>query len=471
MDAGAHYGYRSPMREWTVELKIFISYPRENRVDIDQLVEHLEDLGCRPWFDSSIHGGQDWWQEILRQIENCDVFVTIVSEAGLNSVACQREFDWAAALGKSVLPVATEPIPAGLDRRIVSRQIVNYSVAAGRDRAALRLAAALMTLPPPQPRTGPPPEPPAAPLSYLTDLGERISLTAPLSQAEQRAVLDSLEPALQSPDPDERGGGRRILEKFSRRGDLFADVDRRAQDLKRLSGAENLGQSAGKPVLLDNPVQPLPEDEAHPVADQPAVDFRHANLAVPAVVIAIAAIAGAIPPLTTLSTNYDYAPAVWFSQDVSRILIGAAFGLLALRAESFADKTLMTCAYLMMPIAILQAIDHLVAHARRLSHDQVYQLATVFAYPALLALASLVAIAFGWTVFRAERLSWAAILTAWGACGLVLTVLSYLARVHDAIPPVADSVLVLQNFILLAAGILMWRESQATMRQLLVRQV
>jgi hypothetical protein len=437
-----------------------------NRADINQLVEHLEGMGCRPWFDSSLHGGQDWWQEILRQIQDCDVFVTIVSEAGLNSVACAREFEWAEALGKSVLPVATEPVPAGLHRRLVSRQIVDYSVPAERDKAALKLAAAVMALPSSEPLPAPLPTPPAAPLSYLTDLDERISLADPLSQAEQREVLESLEPALRSLDPDERRGGRRILERFSSRGDLFADVDRKILELKRLSGDPALGQSAHKTILPAEPNQTPDgaEEDRQQGEAKKAIDFRRSNLAVPAIVIALAAIAGAIPPLTTLSTNYDYPPGIWFSQDVSRILIGIAFCLLALKAESFADKMLMTSGYLMLPIAILQAIDHAVAHARRFSEDQVYRLATVFAYPALLAMASVVAILFGWAVFRAERLAWAAILTTWGACGLILTVLSYFARLHPGIPPVADSVLILQNFVLLAAAILMFRESRATMR-------
>jgi hypothetical protein len=328
-----------------------------------------------------------------------------------------------------------------------------------------------MALPASVPLPDPLPAPPSAPLSYLTDLDERTAPTNPLSQAEQREVLDLLEPALRSVDPDERRGGRRILERFSTRGDLYAEVDRRIQELKRLpveADQPALGQSAHNTVLRADEANPSPNG---PQAEEQTVEskevtggFRQSNLAIPAIVIAIAAIAGVIPPLTTLSTNYDYPPEIWFSQDISRILIGVAFGLLALKAESFSAKMLMTSGYLMLPIAILQVIDHTIAQARRFSHDQVYQLATVFAYPALLAMASVVAIVFGWAVFRSEQLAWAAILTAWGVCGLFLTILSYLARVHHEIPPVADSVLILQNFVLLAAAILMWRESRATVR-------
>jgi hypothetical protein len=64
---------------------------------------------------------------ILRRIAECDAFIAIISRYGLNSEACKREFDRAEALGKPVLPVAVEPPPSALPRRISRRQIVDYS--------------------------------------------------------------------------------------------------------------------------------------------------------------------------------------------------------------------------------------------------------------------------------------------------------------------------------------------------------
>lgn len=43
--------------------KVFISYARQNKPDIEQLVEHLRVLGCNTRYGSSLHGGQDWWDE------------------------------------------------------------------------------------------------------------------------------------------------------------------------------------------------------------------------------------------------------------------------------------------------------------------------------------------------------------------------------------------------------------------------
>lgn len=214
--------------------KVFISYARQNKPDIEQLVEHLRVLGCDTWHDSSLHGGQDWWEEILRRIAECDTFIAIISRDALNSTACRREFDWAESLDKPVLPVAVEPPPKALPRRFVKRQIVDYSDPNARDRAALTLAGGLATLPAAPPLPDPLPEQPAAPLSYLTDLIDLVTEGKALDHDQQRHILSQLEPALYSVDPEERRGGHDILEMLSSRDDLYADVYRTINRLKEM---------------------------------------------------------------------------------------------------------------------------------------------------------------------------------------------------------------------------------------------
>ena len=86
--------------------QLFISYARENKPDVEALVRDLDALGHRTWWDSSLRGGQAWWEEILRRTADSDVFVAIVSGHTLNSVACKRELEWALAVNKPVLPLA-----------------------------------------------------------------------------------------------------------------------------------------------------------------------------------------------------------------------------------------------------------------------------------------------------------------------------------------------------------------------------
>lgn len=234
--------------------KVFISYARQNKPDVEQLVEHLRVLGCDTWHDSSLHGGQDWWEEILRRIADCDTFIAIISRDALNSTACRREFDWAESLGKPVLPVALEPPPKALPRRFSTRQIVDYSDRESRGRAALTLAGGLATLPAAPPPPDPLPGPPAAPLSYLTDLVDLVSQPEPLDHDQQRDILNQLEPALYSVDPEERRGGHDILEMLSSRGDLYADVYRTINRLKDMGDSPASGHSSDESTTDSSPV-------------------------------------------------------------------------------------------------------------------------------------------------------------------------------------------------------------------------
>ena len=230
--------------------KVFISYARQDKPDVDQLVEHLRLLGCDPWTDSSLHGGQQWWDEILQRIAACDIFIPIISDEALHSTACQLEFDWTEALGKPVLPVAVKRPPKALPGRFSLRQIIDYSDPESRDKAAIMLAGGLITLPPAPPLPDPLPVPPAAPLSYLTDLIDLVSQHEALNQDQQRQILDQLMPALRSIDQEERRGSRDILNKLSDRRDLCPSV---ARTIVRLRSARPVSNThSGKPIDWDD---------------------------------------------------------------------------------------------------------------------------------------------------------------------------------------------------------------------------
>ena len=247
--------------------KVFVSYARANRPHVEQLVEHLGVLDCQTWFDSSLRGGQDWWEQILDRITDCDVFIAIISREALNSVACRREFDWADALGKPVLPVALQPPSQALPQRFSRRQIVGYSDPANRDRAALILAGGLAALPAAQALPEPLPDAPSAPLSYLTELVDRVSTPGFLDHDQQRQILFQLEAAVRSVDPEERRGGRDILERFSSRDDLYADVDRMITSLKGSAAPETDAKTVVAEPPGPGPVKTTqPATETEPTA-------------------------------------------------------------------------------------------------------------------------------------------------------------------------------------------------------------
>ena len=69
---------------------IFISYNRKSGAIVKSLVDDIDALGHKPWFDQDLSGGHQWWEEILKQIRECDVFIFILSPESLDSIAVLR---------------------------------------------------------------------------------------------------------------------------------------------------------------------------------------------------------------------------------------------------------------------------------------------------------------------------------------------------------------------------------------------
>ncbi len=88
--------------------KIFISYSRVDEKNfVEPLVavlrEHYEYANV--WYDRHLIGGQNWWDEILRQIKEADVFLWLLSNDAVNSEYCLAEYEEAQRLGKPVITV------------------------------------------------------------------------------------------------------------------------------------------------------------------------------------------------------------------------------------------------------------------------------------------------------------------------------------------------------------------------------
>jgi hypothetical protein len=202
--------------------KIFISYCHESEAIVGTLAEDIEELGHEAWFDHGLSGGQAWWDQILGNIRKCDVFVFVLVPEALSSTACTREYNYAADLGKPILPImVAEEVSANLLPPSLSKiQYVDYRK---RDRdSALHLARAFSKVPPPEPLPEPLPDPPEVPLSYLGGLTEQIGAKVTLSYEEQSALVVDLKTSLR--DPETAKDARTLLERLRKRRDLLASV-------------------------------------------------------------------------------------------------------------------------------------------------------------------------------------------------------------------------------------------------------
>lgn len=237
---------------------VFISYNRESKAIATTLAADIATLGHTAWFDQEISGGRTWWDQILSQVRECDIFIFILDPQALVSVACKREYAYAADLGKSILPVlVSDQVSADLLPPALSQiQFVDYRVA---DRqAGFRLARALNTIPASAPLPEPLPPPPEAPISYLGSLTERIESLSPLTYEDQSVLVADLRRTLR--DVESREHAPRLLEALRKRRDLYAvfaeEVDDLLRNVKEATPApssSNQHQPQLPQASLDNP--------------------------------------------------------------------------------------------------------------------------------------------------------------------------------------------------------------------------
>lgn len=90
-------------------MAVFISYGREDGVSefVKNLHCLLKEAGLEPWMDvESIGHGKDWIKEIGQAIQQCQVFVAIITKKYVSeSSYCEKELCVANQRGKKVFPV------------------------------------------------------------------------------------------------------------------------------------------------------------------------------------------------------------------------------------------------------------------------------------------------------------------------------------------------------------------------------
>ncbi len=91
-------------------MKLFVSYARSDRAEVQALVELLEKAGHELWFDFLLLPGQDWKRILAGQIKAADVLIYAMSEYSLASEWCRWEASQAVEHDKPILPLMLRQI-------------------------------------------------------------------------------------------------------------------------------------------------------------------------------------------------------------------------------------------------------------------------------------------------------------------------------------------------------------------------
>ena len=255
-------------------MQLFFSYARPDRLRVDSLVTRLRQAGIEIWLDSNLVGGWPWWDKILGQLRSCNAVLAAVSRASTTSQACRSEREYAAQLGKPILPIALEHMPAGLFPADIARlQIIDYTQP--DETAAFRLSAAIFAMPKPRALPSPLPAPPALPQTRFSNLNDRIA--APLlSLEEQLGIIVLLEGALGSTsDQEDRETATEMLSEMAKRPDLYETAARKIQALQ--APARSDGPRTGQGPSAGSPPHTTPWPSAAPPGTSPQKPVSSTN--------------------------------------------------------------------------------------------------------------------------------------------------------------------------------------------------
>lgn len=232
--------------------KVIVSYSRESEHVTRTVIQDIEALGYDVWFDQELSGGQVWWDQILERIRDSDIFIFVLSSESLNSIACKREYGYAANLGKPILPilVSVEISINLLPPELSKIQFVDYRK---QDRdAVIRLARALKSIPPRGTLPDPLPTPPDVPIAYLGNLSLRIETESNLSYEQQSALLIDLKRFLR--DPETAGDTKKLLKNLKYRRDVFKIIVEEIDELLDRSNKKLTQAETDSPIRKNSPV-------------------------------------------------------------------------------------------------------------------------------------------------------------------------------------------------------------------------
>jgi TIR domain len=221
----------------------FISYSSEDKTIVEHLVQDLDTGNLEIWFDERLSGsgGQRWWDKILDEIRDCDIFVAVLSPNSLDSEACKAELKYASELQKPLLPVrVSEKVqPKFLPLGLGERQLADYL---RQDREeGWKLRRSVSDLPRAPPLPDPLPERPPVPGSYR-ELIELIETGSRLDEKDQSILVIKLRRLLRDGTPADEIS--ELLQRLLKRRDLFHDVVR---DIEELQNEVGRGQRFSPP--------------------------------------------------------------------------------------------------------------------------------------------------------------------------------------------------------------------------------
>lgn len=134
---------------------VFISYSTRNRGFVDRITSILEHMGVKYWkAPEMIPAGSSYAKEIPQAIQNCAVFLLVLSETSQKSIWVEKEIDSAICNRKVIIPFQIEEMELNDTFRFYLNNVQMISYPDNKDGAIQELKRHLSQLMP-SPEKGP----------------------------------------------------------------------------------------------------------------------------------------------------------------------------------------------------------------------------------------------------------------------------------------------------------------------------
>ncbi|MDE5966415.1 MAG: TIR domain-containing protein [Lachnospiraceae bacterium] len=134
---------------------VFISYSSKNRGFVNRITSTLEHMGVKYWkAPEMIPAGSSYAREIPQAIQNCAIFLLVLSKTSQNSIWVEKEIDSAICNRKVIIPFQIEEMELNDTFRFYLNNVQMISYPDNEDGAFQELKRQLSQLMPP-PEKGP----------------------------------------------------------------------------------------------------------------------------------------------------------------------------------------------------------------------------------------------------------------------------------------------------------------------------
>ncbi|MDQ6962677.1 MAG: SUMF1/EgtB/PvdO family nonheme iron enzyme [Mariprofundaceae bacterium] len=237
------------MRKSIFVQSVFISYAVEDQRLLSPLCRDLDLLGVQGWHDHYLEDEQGWWDKTLEKIQQSDAFLMLISVDGLNSMCCQREYQYALALKKPLLALQ---VTAGIESSLLSAtrssvQMVPFFQNTREEMALFARYLYGLTMPKRKPLSA------VSPLSHVMELHTQLLTSKQMNAGQQMFFFSQIKKALNDKDSK---AAMLLLQRFRQRPSLlYSTVVEVDALLEQLDQKESVSQDINIIVCEDDITQ------------------------------------------------------------------------------------------------------------------------------------------------------------------------------------------------------------------------